>query len=92
MKREAALFGTTMMLLMATPASATGLYTCESGPRENWKSSEELKTKLTGEGWDVRFIKEDGGCWEVYALDSNGNRVEAYFHPVTLKNVYTSQR
>ena len=40
----------------------------------------------------MRFIKEDGGCWEVYALDSNGNRVEAYFHPVTLKNVYTSQR
>ena len=92
MKRMAALLGTVTVLSAAMPAAATGLYTCESGPRENWKSSEELKKKLTGEGWDVRFIKEDGGCWEVYAIDAKGSRVEAYFHPVTLKNVYTSRR
>jgi len=92
MKRRAALLGAAIMLSAAVPASATGLYTCDSGPREGWKSGEALKKKLTGEGWEVRFIKEDGGCWEVYAIDAKGTRVEAYFHPVTLKNVYTSQR
>ena len=92
MKRIATLIGATAALLAAAPASATGLYTCESGPREGWKSKEALQEKLTGEGWNVRFIKEDGGCWEVYALDAKGDRVEAYFHPVTLKNVYTSRR
>ena len=92
MKRIATLIGATAALLAAAPALATGLYTCESGPREGWKSKEALQEKLTGEGWNVRFIKEDGGCWEVYALDAKGDRVEAYFHPVTLKNVYTSRR
>ena len=92
MKRKAAFLGAAMVLLTATPAAATGLYTCDSGPREDWKSKEELEKKLTGEGWEVRFIEEDGGGWEVYAIDAEGSRVEAYFHPVTLKNVYTSRR
>jgi sulfoxide reductase heme-binding subunit YedZ len=35
----------------------------------------------------VRRIKEDGGCYEVYALDDKGQRGEFYFHPVTLAPV-----
>ena len=81
-----------MALMLAAPAAATGLYTCDSGPRESWKSEEQLKTQLMEKGWTVRRIKEDGGCWEVYALDPDGQRVEAYFHPVTLENVFTSTR
>ena len=42
---------------------------------------------LTAKGWKVRRIKEDGGCYEVYALNDKGERVEAYFHPVTLDSV-----
>ena len=79
-------------LTLAAPAAATGLHTCDSGPRESWKSEERLKERLTEKGWSVRRIKEDGGCWEVYALDPNGRRVEAYFHPVTLENVFISTR
>lgn len=74
------------------PAGATGLYTCDSGPLSGWKSQEVLKKTLTDQGWKVRRIKEDGGCWEVYAINPKGERVEAYFHPVTLKNVFTSKR
>ena len=92
MKHNAALAAVTMLLLATTPALATGLYTCDSGPSENWKSKEELEKQLTDQGWEVRFIKEDGGCWEVYAIDPEGDRVEAYFHPVTLENVLTNKR
>ena len=89
----AALFATAgICLLAASQAGATGLHTCDSGPQSGWKSQDELKKTLTDQGWKVRRIKEDGGCWEVYALDPAGKRVEAYFHPVTLKNVYTSSR
>ncbi len=77
---------------MAAPAHATGLYNCDSGPRDGWKSREQLKKAFTDQGWAVRRIKEDGGCWEVYAINPSGERVEAYFHPVTLKNVFTSTR
>ena len=34
-----------------------------------------------------KSIKEDGGCYEVYALNDKGERVEAYFHPRTLAPV-----
>lgn len=87
--------GLTMALtfaLGAGSAHATGLATCDSGPREGWQPSAKLEEMLTAKGWKVRRIKEDGGCWEVYALDENGKRVEAYFHPVTLAPVPTKAR
>ena len=37
-------------------------------------------------------IKEDGGCSEVYAVDDTGERVEDYFHPLTLESVPTKKR
>jgi hypothetical protein len=68
-------------------AGATGLATCDSGAPEKWQPQATLTAKLKKEGWDVRNVKVDGGCYEVYALDSKGERVEAYFHPVTLERV-----
>ena len=47
---------------------------------------------LSEKGWKIRRIKEDGGCYEVYALNDKGERVEAYFHPLTLAPVPTKSR
>ncbi len=80
------------LLLGSLPASATGLATCESGPKSGWQPAEKLEKQLTDQGWKVRRIKEDGGCYEVYGLDDKGQRVEAYFHPVTLAPVPTKPR
>ncbi len=55
----------------------------------SWQSKDALKTKLTDAGWEVRLIKEDGGCYEVYAIDAKKARIEAYFHPVSLERVET---
>jgi len=77
---------------VAPAAQATGLTTCSSGPKSGWQSQDKLKTKLTSEGWNVRRIKVDGGCYEVYAINDKGERVEAYFHPVTFKHILTSRR
>ncbi len=68
-------------------ASATGLVTCDSGSPDTWQPQEKLAAMLKQKGWDVRRIKVDGGCYEVYALDDKGERVEGYFHPVTLERV-----
>jgi hypothetical protein len=68
-------------------AGATGLATCDSGPPEKWQSQEKLSAMLKEKGWEVRNIKVDGGCYEVYAIDDKGERVEAYFHPLTLERV-----
>lgn len=75
----------------AAPAFATGLATCDSGDKASWQSTEVLQKQLTDKGWTVRRIKEDGGCYEVYALNEKGERVEAYFHPVTLAPVPTAE-
>lgn len=71
--------------LFASKSFATGLATCDSGDPAGWQSKETLQAKLEAQGWEVRRIKEDGGCWEAYARDADGKRVEAYFHPVTLE-------
>ena len=83
---------TALLVLAASTAHATGLATCESGPKSAWKSTEALEKQLTERGWKVRRIKEDGGCYEVYGLDEKGQRVEAYFHPLTLEPVPTKSR
>lgn len=71
-------------------ASATGLATCDSGSPDTWQPQEKLAAMLKEKGWEVRNVKIDGGCYEVYALDDKGERVEAYFHPVTLEPVKTA--
>ena len=68
---------------VASAAAATGLATCNSGPQSGWQSEDLLKKKLTDQGWQIRRVKIDGGCYEVYAFDKNGDRVNAYYHPVT---------
>ncbi len=77
---------------LSLPAHATGLATCDSGPVAGWQPQEKLQKQLTDQRWQVRRIKVDGGCYEVYALNDKGERVEAYFHPVTLAPVPTSKR
>ena len=77
---------------LATPASATGVIKCNAGPQSGWKSMDALKAKLTKEGWKVRLAKPDGGCYEVYGTTPKGERVEAYFHPISLEKLYVGRR
>jgi hypothetical protein len=83
---------TAAVVLTINAANATGLATCESGPQSGWKPKEELTKLLESKGWKVRMVKPDGGCYEVYAMDEKGARVEAYFHPVTFAPVPTEKK
>ena len=78
-------------LAMAAPAAATGKMTCDA-PQAKWKSIPALEAQLKKQGWEVRKSKVDGGCYEVYGTDPDGNRVEAYFHPVSFKKLLVSRR
>ena len=79
-------------LAAGSPALATGKMTCNAGPQAKWKTQKVLQQTLTKQGWQVRKSKVDGGCYEVYGTDPDGNRVEAYFHPVTLEKMLVSRR
>jgi hypothetical protein len=78
--------------LVAGNVQATGLATCDSGARSGWQPVEKLEKLLKDKGYTVRRIKEDGGCYEVYALNEKGERGEFYFHPVTLEPVASKTR
>ena len=78
-------------LLAAASAHATGLATCDSGPQTSWKPQADLEKQLKDQGWKINRVKIDGGCYEVYAINEKGERVEAYFHPKTLAPVPTSR-
>lgn len=89
--RTLAVIAVSLGLLIAGASHATGLATCNSGPQSGWQPQATLEKILSEQGWKIRRVKIDGGCYEVYALNDKGDRVEAYFHPVTLKPVPTSR-
>jgi hypothetical protein len=86
----AALAAAAIAIASVQVAGATGLATCDSGPQDGWQTQEKLSAALKEKGWEIRNVKVDGGC-EVYAIDDKGERVEAYFHPVTLERVKTAE-
>jgi hypothetical protein len=67
-------------------AFAHGDVKCEV-PKPEWKGQMELQKKLTGEGWKVRKVQVENGCFEVYGFDDKGERVEAWFNPKTFERV-----
>lgn len=86
-KISAAALMATLAMAPLTMAGATGLATCDSGSPDTWQPQEKLTAMLKEKGWEVRNVKVDGGCYEVYALNEKKERIEAYFHPVTLERV-----
>jgi hypothetical protein len=81
------------VLLLPAAGHATGLATCDSGAQSGWQPQEAVTKHLMKAGWkEVRRMKPDGGCWEVYGLNENNRLAESYFHPVTLEHIMTTQR
>jgi hypothetical protein len=72
---------------LAGNAWAHGGVKCTTLPKEQWKPHTELLAKLAKEGWQVRRMEVTDSCYEVYAKDPKGNRVEAFFNPVTFERV-----
>lgn len=58
-------------------------------PKADWRPVEELKAELADRGWEISNVKEDDGCYEVYAKDGSGNRKEVYFDPRTFEEMGT---
>lgn len=53
-------------------------------PIATWQSREVLKVKLEQQGWVVKRIRIDDGCYEVRAMDEQGRRVKATYAPASL--------
>ena len=91
MKMRVMMMAALAATMMAGPALATGKIKCNVAAAD-MKPIGALKAELTKQGWTVAKAKVDGGCYEVYGTTPEGDRVEAYFHPVTLEKLYVARR
>ena len=66
----------------ASPAFAAG--NCTGAPKSQWQSKSTLESQLQADGYKVRSIKIEGGCYEVYATDKAGKRANMAFNAETL--------
>ncbi len=75
------------MALGAAFAHAHGDVKCPASPKSEWRPHTELERKLVAEGWTIRRMVAADTCYEVYAKDPKGQRIEAFFNPKTLERV-----
>ncbi len=69
-----------------TVAQAHGGFKCDV-PSSEWQRRDDLQEKLKKKGWEIRTIKIENGCYEVYGFDKQGKRKETYFNPKTFEIV-----
>jgi hypothetical protein len=74
---------TSLALLVASPAFAAG-GTCSTSPASKFQPQVTLESQLKAEGMTVRQIKVEKGCYEVYALDKSGKKVNVAYNAETL--------
>lgn len=82
------LFTLTLCVAAGLGSAAMASEKCDV-PMANWQPREALMAKLQADGWQVRSIKTEDGCYEAYAINAEGKKVEAYFDPKTLDVVDT---
>lgn len=78
----------TLCLTLATAgAFAQHAERCDPIPKAEWKPQAELERKLENEGWTIRRVKIENGCYEVYGKNATGRKMETFFHPKTFEVV-----
>lgn len=85
-KRFRAAFPVALAMLgvaaIVTPALAAD-EDCPDHPRSEWMGQNAITTKAKEQGYDVRGVKADDGCWQVKGYDKDGKRVQLYYDPVS---------
>lgn len=54
-------------------------------PMADWQPREAVARLADENGWTVRRIKIDDGCYEINGSDAEGRRIEVTVHPATLQ-------
>jgi len=62
---------------------------CVANPASKQIGLSALRQRLTAEGYQIKILKVDGNCYEMYGRDANNRKVEIYFDTATGKPVKT---
>jgi len=71
-----------LSLALAGPAFAAGK--CSDAPQAKWQPQSALEAKLKADGYAIKQVKVEKGCYEVYATDKAGKRANMAFNAETL--------
>ena len=74
---------TAIAFVVASPAFAAGS-ACSKAPKSAWQPQSKLESMLKAEGLTVKQIKVEKGCYEVYATNKSGKRVNVAYNAETL--------
>ena len=69
------------VVLIATPALASD--DC-AVPMTDWQPREAVVKLAAENGWELRRIRIDDGCYEVIGRDAEGRSIEVKLDPATL--------
>lgn len=78
---------TILAILAVLPAGAAVADDDCFVPMANWQPRGAVEALAAANGWTVRRIKIDDGCYEIDGRDSAGHAVEVKVHPGTLRIV-----
>jgi hypothetical protein len=76
---------TILAVAASGPAFAEGK--CATGSKSKWQPKSTLESQLQADGFKVRQIKVEGGCYEVYATDKDGKRANMAYNAETLEKL-----
>ena len=82
---------TVLAAAMSGPAlagtTATPAVTCSAAAAASFKPQADLTAMLAKDGLTVKTIKTEKGCYEVYATDAKGKKVNQAYNAETLEKV-----
>lgn len=77
---------TAAAVVVASPVwAASGK--CSTAPKSQWQPQSKLEAQLQTEGFKIRQIKTENGCYEVYATDKAGKRQNLAYNAQTLEKL-----
>ncbi|MCT8328287.1 PepSY domain-containing protein [Albidovulum sediminis] len=78
---------TILAFLAAIPAGAAFADDDCFVPMADWQPREAVARLAAEQGWAVRRIRIDDGCYEIDGRDAEGRAIEVKVHPGTLRIV-----
>ncbi len=76
-----------VVLAIATTGPALAAGNCSTAPKSKWQPRSVLEAQLQSDGYKVRQIKVEGGCYEVYATDKEGKHANMAYNAETLEKL-----
>lgn len=74
------LVAATVAIGATAPALADDDRRCATGTGE-WMNVQAITARAEKEGYTVREVERDDGCYEIKGVDAKGQKVEARFNP-----------